>query len=428
MALRTPPPARPREDDDAPSLRERVGGTVTDWVQRADTPATSFYLLAATTGVLVVLGLVMVLSSSSVESMEAGRSPYSQFTSQLVFAVLGVPLAYAASRVPVHVWKALAWPAVGLAACLQALVFTPLGVEVNGNRNWIGVGSFTLQPAEFVKLALAVWCAAVLVRKGPLLRDWRHVVVPVVPVGGFVLGLVLLGHDLGTGLVVMAVVVAALWVGGVPLKTLAVPGGALALVAGVLVLSSPNRMRRIGDWLSGDCDVLGACYQSAHGLAALAGGGVTGLGLGSSREKWSYLPEAHNDFIFSIIGEELGLVGTLLVLLLFAALAVGCMRVIRRHPDPFAKVATAGVMAWVVGQACINMAVVLGLLPVIGVPLPFVSSGGSALVATLLAMGVVLSFARTEPGAAELLATRAGVVRRSLVVAASARGGRRGAR
>ncbi|WP_298801512.1 putative lipid II flippase FtsW [uncultured Pseudokineococcus sp.] len=411
----------------APDLRrgaprralERAGDVVTSWVARADTPATSFYLLSATTGILVVLGLVMVLSSSSVESLQAGDSPFAAFTSQLLFAVLGLPLAYAASRVPVRVWKALAWPAVGLAAVLQLLVFSPLGDEVGGNRNWIYVGGFSLQPSEFAKLALAVWLGAVLVRKAPLLRDWKHVAVPVVPVAGGVLGLVLLGHDLGTGMVVMLVIAAALWVAGVPAKILLLPAAALAAVAAVMVLTSPNRMTRIGDFLSGECDPQGGCYQSAHGLMALAGGGVTGLGLGSSREKWSYLPEAHNDFIFSIIGEELGLLGTLLVLVLFGALAVGCMRVIKRHEDPFAKVVTAGVMAWVVGQALVNMAVVLGLVPVIGVPLPLVSAGGSALVATLLALGVVLSFARTEPGAPALLATRAGVVRRSLVVAAA---------
>ncbi|MEJ5944486.1 putative lipid II flippase FtsW [Pseudokineococcus basanitobsidens] len=418
------PPPGPRGR--AASAREglgRAGDVLTGWLARADTPATSFYLLSATTGVLVVLGLVMVLSSSSVESLEAGRSPFAQFTSQLLFAVLGVPLAYAASRMPVRAWKALAWPAVGLAAVLQLVVLVA-GDEVGGNRNWIRVGGLSLQPAEFAKLALAVWLAAVLVRKARLLRDWRHVAVPVVPVAGGVLGLILLGRDLGTGMVVMLVVVAALWVGGVPLRTLLAPGAALVGVVALLVVTSPNRMGRIGDFLSGDCDVQAGCYQSAHGLAALAGGGVTGLGLGSSREKWSYLPEAHNDYIFAIIGEELGLAGTLLVLGLFAALAVGCMRVIRRHDDPFAKIATAGVMAWVVGQALVNMAVVLGLVPTIGVPLPLVSAGGSALVATLLALGVVLSFARTEPGAPDLLAARAGVVRRSLVVAASPLAGR----
>ncbi|MEJ5914846.1 putative lipid II flippase FtsW [Pseudokineococcus sp. 1T1Z-3] len=406
-----------------------AGDVLTGWLARADTPATSFYLLAATTGVLVVLGLVMVLSSSSVESMQADRSPFAEFTSQLGFAVLGVPLAYAASRVPVAAWKALAWPAVGLAAALL-LVVVVAGQDVGGNQNWIRVGGFSLQPAEFAKLALAVWMAAVLVRKAPLLRDWKHVAVPVVPVAGGVLGLVLLGRDLGTGMVIMLVIAAALWVGGVPIKILLAPAAALVGVAALLVLTSQNRMTRIGDFLSGECDVQAGCYQSAHGLMALASGGVTGLGLGSSREKWSYLPEAHNDFIFSIIGEELGLVGTLLVLALFACLAVGCMRVIRRHEDPFAKIATAGVMAWVVGQAMVNMAVVLGLVPVIGVPLPLISSGGSALVATLLALGVVLSFARTEPGAPELLAARAGVVRRSLVVASplGRRAGRRAAR
>jgi cell division protein FtsW len=170
------------------------------------------------------------------------------------------------------------------------------------------------------------------------------------------------------------------------------------------------------DWFSGDCDPTAGCYQTKHGMQALATGGWAGLGLGQSREKWSYLPEAHNDFIFAIIGEELGLIGTLLVLALFGVLAFAMFRVIARHRDPFAQIVTGGVAAWIIGQALVNMGVVVGLLPVIGVPLPLVSAGGSALITTLVALGVVVSFARTEPGAAEALAARPSVVRRSLAV------------
>lgn len=405
---------------DAPrGVVRRAGHRVTQLLARVDTPATSFYLLVTTTAVLVVVGLVMVLSSSSVEAMQAGQSPFADFTKQLMWAVIGLPLAWLASHLPVRAWKRLAWPALAGAVLLQLLVFSPLGISVNGNRNWIGAGGMTLQPSEFGKLALAVWCAAVLARKRHLLHRWAHVVVPVVPGALLLLGLVLLGHDLGTGMVLMLVIATALWVGGVPWRFLAVPGAGLIGIAALLVLTSANRRDRIEAWLSGDCDALGACFQSVHGMTALASGGLTGLGLGSSREKWSYLPEAHNDFIFAIIGEELGLVGTLVVVALFATLAVGCMRVVRRHDDVFVKIATAAVMAWVTGQALVNMAVVLGLLPVIGIPLPLVSYGGSSLVATMVALGMVLSFARTEPGASAVLATRSGAVRRSLVVAAA---------
>jgi len=175
-------------------------------------------------------------------------------------------------------------------------------------------------------------------------------------------------------------------------------------------------------WLSDECDKTNECYQSLHAGYGLATGGVSGVGLGQSAEKWSYLPAAHNDFIYAILGEELGLVGTLLVLGLFALLAFAMIRIMRRHPDPFVKITTAAVFAWVVGQAAVNIAVVIGLAPVIGVPLPLVSAGGSALIMTMAALGLVLSFARTEPGAAEALAARASVVRRSLAVIGRTRG------
>ena len=189
-----------------------------------------------------------------------------------------------------------------------------------------------------------------------------------------------------------------------------------------LTIDSPNRMARITAWLADDCDPTDACYQTLHAGYGLATGGWTGVGLGQSAEKWEYLPAAHNDFIFAIVGEELGLVGTLLVLVLFTLLAFAMVRVIRRHPDPFVKVTTAAVFAWVVGQACVNIAVVIGYAPVIGVPLPLVSAGGSALIMTMAALGVLLAFARSEPGAAEALAARPSVVRRSLAVVGRVRG------
>lgn len=400
-----------------PPPRPWTPAALADRAARWETPATSYYLLLGATSLLVTIGLVMVLSSSSVESIAADRSAFAVFARQAVFAGVGAVLMWVASRLPVGAWRSLAWPLLGLALVGQLLVLTPLGVSVNGNTNWIEVAGIRAQPSEAAKLALCVWCAAVLARKQPLLDRWSHVLVPVAPFAGLVLALVLLGHDLGTGLVLMGIVVTVLFVAGVPVRMFALAGGLGAVLAAALVTSSPNRMERVSTWLGGSCeDYLGSCWQTTHGKWALASGGWWGLGLGASKEKWSWLPEAHNDFIYAIIGEELGLPGTVVVVLLFAAIAVGCARVVRRHDDVFVKLATAGVMAWVLGQAMVNIAVVLGLLPVIGLPLPLVSSGGSALISTMVGLGMVLSFARAEPGAREALSARAGAVRSSLPV------------
>jgi cell division protein FtsW len=384
---------------------------------------TSYYLLTGATTMLVVLGLVMVLSSSSVESLADDKSPYAEFLKQAQFAIVGVPVLWIASRTSVARLKRLAWPALFGAAFLQLLVFTPLGLGSGGNKNWIGVGPVTMQPSEVVKLALAVWIGAVLARKHALLGDWKHAVVPVLPVAGIMVGLVLLGHDLGTAMVLMLLVGGGMFLAGVPLRIFAVAGAfALAGVAG-LVVTSENRMKRIFSMFSDSCDVTAECYQTLHGQWGLATGGWWGIGLGASREKWSYLPEAHNDFIFAIVGEELGLVGTLLVLTLFGLLGLAMSRIIRRHSDPFVIITTGAISVWIIGQALVNIGVVIGLAPVIGVPLPLVSAGGSALIMTMAAIGVLIAFARQEPGAAEALAARPGVVRRSLAVLGHARRG-----
>ncbi|NLE71671.1 MAG: putative lipid II flippase FtsW [Actinomycetales bacterium] len=389
---------------------------------------TSYYLVLGSVALLVALGLVMVLSSSTVESLEStdGVSPYAIFLNQARFALIGLPLAWLASRLPVAFYKRFAWPVLLGALALQVLVLL-VGVEVRGNRNWLAIPGGQVQPSEFAKLALAVWLGVVLARKQALLDQWLHVVVPGVLVAGAVVGLVLLGHDLGTALILLVLVAGSLFVAGVRLRFFAVA----AVVVGAVVwqlAQRGTRLERITAFFSPDCDVQGVCYQTTRGLFGLATGGLTGIGLGASREKWSYLPMAHNDFIFAIIGEELGLLGTLLVLGLFGVLAIALTRVVRRHTDPFVQITTAGIGAWVLGQAVVNIAVVVGLLPVIGVPLPLVSAGGSALVTTMVAMGVVLSFARAEPGAAEALAARPGVVRRSLAVLGPGRRAARGRR
>jgi cell division protein FtsW len=359
----------------------------------------SFFLILGTTLFMVVLGLVMVLSSSSVEQYIASKhtSFFGAFVRQGIYAAIGVPLMLIASRVPVSFWKRWAWQILLGAVVLQLLVFTPLGYEIGGNRNWIDLGSFTAQPSEAVKLALAIWLGMILSVKRDLLDDWKHLAIPLVPVAGVAVGLVVLGGDLGTTMVMLLLVFAAVWFAGVRLRYLAVPVLFLAAAVPLIASGSASRNERIAAWMSGcsdSSDYQAACWQTLHGTWALASGGLFGVGLGNSKSKWSWLPEADNDFIFAIIGEELGLIGAVVVLALFVVLAVGFVKIIRRTNDPFVRVVTGAVTAWIIGQALINIAVVLGLLPVLGVPLPLISAGGSALIVTLVAIGVVLSFAR----------------------------------
>ena len=335
--------------------------------------------------------------------------------------MLGSDVLVVASRVPAPAWRRLALPALLGAALLQLLVFVPgIGREVGGNRNWIRLGGLSAQPSEAAKVALVLACALALARKRDRLHEPAQLLGALLPSVTATVGLVLLARDLGTALVMMFMVAAMLWTSGVPLRFFALSGAGGALVAAALVVTSENRMRRVHDWLFGSVtsgvEIQGASWQPVQGQYALASGGWWGLGLGASREKWQWLPEAHNDFIFAIIGEELGLPGTLVVLVLFAVLALAALRLVRRSEDVFTKIDVTGFAAWVLGQACLNIGVVLGVLPVIGVPLPFISSGGTALVVTLLAVGILLSFARAEPGAPEALRARESVVARSLAV------------
>jgi cell division protein FtsW len=398
---------------------------------RLDTPLTSYYLVLGASVALVCVGVVMVLSSSSIDAMADNKSAFTEFWRQVIFATLGVPLMYVASRVSNRTWVVVAWPLLVGALLLQCLVFTGLGTADKGNRNWIQVAGFTLQPSEVCKLALVIWAASVLARKRPLLHQPMHALVPVVPGAAVVLGLILIGRDLGTSLVVMALVAAMLFVAGAPLRLFGIALLAGGLLVQVMVTGSSNRMGRIGTWLSGCADgdasseaFYSGCLQARHGMWALASGGWWGVGLGGSREKWGLLPEAHNDFIFAVIGEELGLIGTLAVLGLFGVLGYGLFRIVLRSDDLFVKISTSGVLAWLLGQAVINIGGVLGLLPVVGLPLPLVSSGGSALVMTMVALGMVIGFARREAGAPEALAARGGLVQRSLAVLPVRRDGR----
>ena len=392
-------------------------GRVTNWLQRLESPVTTYYVLLSVTAVLVIIGLIMVLSASAIVSYKNSDSSYTIFLRQMQFAIVGAIALLLVSRLSVSRWKSLGVPALLGAMGLQLLVFTPLGKSVNGNTNWISLGPLTIQPSEFAKLGLVLFGAAVLTRKRKLIGQFKHALVPfVLPFAALAIGLVLLGGDLGTVLVMCAIVAAVLFTAGVSWRLFAAGGLGFGLLAAVMVLTSANRLGRLDVWLGKDTDPFGAARQPIHGRYALADGGWWGVGLGASREKWQWLSEPHNDFIYAIIGEELGLPGTLVVLALFAVLALVCYRLVLRTDDLFIRLATGGVMTWIIVQAMINIGAVIGLLPVIGVPLPLVSSGGSSLVTTMLALGMLLSFARQEPGCAEALAARPSVVRRSLAV------------
>jgi cell division protein FtsW len=423
----TAAPERARRSSSGPRAGKPTGRTHRGGglLQRLDSPVTSYYVLLSVTVVLVVIGLIMVLSASSVKSLVQtdNATPYVFFRKQLQFALMGGVALAIAAHVPVRTWKALSVPVLVGALFLQLLVFTPLGVSVNGNRNWLAVGPLSVQPSEFAKIGLVLVGATVLAAKRRSLGRLRHVVVPFLfPAAGTAIALVLAGHDLGTVIVMAGIVGAVLFAAGVPARWFAYGGALFSALAVTMIVTSPNRLQRFDVWLGKDTNPYGAARQPLHGRYALADGGWWGVGLGASREKWQWLPEAHNDFIFAILGEELGLPGTLVLLALFCALALVCYRIVVRTQDLFVRIATAGVMAWIVCQAVVNIGAVIGLLPVIGVPLPLVSYGGSSLMTTMFALGMLLSFARHEPGCAEALSARPSVVRRSLAILPGRRG------
>ena len=385
---------------------------------RFESPMTTYYLLLGIVALLVGIGLVMVLSASMIVSLKENDSSFTIFLKQFVFAVVGTGVLWWAARRRITFWKRMALPAFLVSLALLALVFSPLGFGFQGNRNWIGVGSVSIQPSEIAKLGLVLAGALVLERKSELLGSIKHALIPfVVPGALAILTLVMLGHDLGTAMVIAMIVVGMLFAAGVHLRWFVLGGGLFALLLLGAASLGNSRMQRIQIWLDPQACAPGSdlyydiCRQPMHGRYALADGGWLGVGLGASREKWGWLSEPYNDFIFAIIGEELGLLGTLAILGLFAAFALTGMRLFSRTDDLFVRIVTAGICTWVLVQATINIGAVIGMLPVIGVPLPFVSSGGSSLVTTMLAVGVLLSFARSEPGCSEMIAAKPSRVR-----------------
>jgi cell division protein FtsW len=376
-----------------------------------DRPLTSYYLIAGITTLLLCLGLVMVLSTASVADLSQGESPYHDFEVQLIGIVVGVPIMWVAARAQPRLFRAVAYPLLAVSAIGLLLTLIP-GVAAppqNGASRWIAVGPLTFQPSELAKLALAVWGADLLARKEKLgmLTDWRHMLVPLMPGTGVLAMLVMAGNDLGTTSILLVIFLALLWFIGTPGRVFAGLLIFMLMVLLLLAVTESYRFKRLtGFWDTTSASASGVNWQSTQGKYALGSGGIFGVGLGASREKWGWLPESTSDFIFAIIGEELGLVGTLCVTALYGGLAFAGLRVARRAPDTFSRLLSAAITVWIVGQAVVNIGAVIGVFPITGVPLPLVSKGLSSALVTMAGLGMLMSFARREPGASQALAAR----------------------
>jgi len=390
-----------------------------------DRPLASYYLLLAGSGLLLVIGLAMVFSATSVPAYAKGGNAYSVIAQQISAAVIGLAAFWICHRLPRRTFRAIAptvvlvtlalliiTDGIALLYAAKALAAPQIG-PIRSDALWLYIGPVQLQPSELAKFALVLWGADVLTRKGKRVVEWRELVMPLFP--AVALLFVLVGYtDLGSMLCLIILFVGLLWAAGVPARFFGMMLGAALLGIAALIVApgmSGYRSERFGAFFQSDSEIIHCngelkCYQAKQGLLAIADGGWFGVGLGKGSLKWDWLPSAHNDFIFAVIAEELGVVGCLVVLSLFAVLAYSGMRIARRVGDPFRRMAACAVTLWLVGQAVINIGGVVKLLPITGLPLPFISDGGTALVVTLAAVGMLASFARAEPDAAAALHAR----------------------
>jgi cell division protein FtsW len=417
------PPKAPR-----PSLSRQLLPAVHGLLAR---PLSSYYLLIASAGLLLLIGLTMVFSATSVQAYAADGNAFSGIGNQVTFALLGLVGFWVCQRLPARTLRALGKYVLGAAVALLALLDLLSALEsiglltsarigpVHAEFLWLYLGPIAIQPSELAKLGVVLWAADVIARKGPALGLWRELTKPLFLVIGLLF--VLVGYnDLGTMLVLLALVVGLLFAAGLRLRMFA-PLGVLGLAGVGLLIAAASRgagsgavgaknyrLERLTSFLTplDKCDLNGPCYQLMQARSAIYEGGWFGVGLGKGTLKWNWLPEADNDFIYAVVSEELGVVGCVLVLLLFGVLAYTGFRIARRSADPFRRLAATGITVWLVAQAVINIGGVVGLLPITGLPLPFISAGGSALVVTMAAVGMLASFARAEPDAAQALNAR----------------------
>ena len=365
-------------------------------------PVNHLYMLLVSAGALTFIGLIMVFSASSIHAIDTQGSAISIVIRQLLFVAVSIPLAGYLSKLPIVRWEFVGRIGLVLSIVLLGVLFIPgVGKTVNGNTNWIDLKVVDIQPSEFAKFLMILWASYLLARKEKIGRHDTNVVKLIAPGFLIIMMMIMYGHDLGTTSVVAAILAGLLFVSGIQLRLFGwiTAAGALALAG--LIATSGYRAQRFLVFLNPFApeDYKYAGWQPAHSLLGLASGGLFGVGLGGSRQKWGNLAEAHTDFIFSVIGEELGLFGTLIVLLLFSALIFSIFRIALRAKDPMSKYACAGIGAWIAFQTILNIGSATSLIPVVGVTLPLVSYGGSSLVATYLALGFVLGTARRDPAA-----------------------------
>lgn len=366
-------------------------------------PELPYFLIIWSTAFLCALGLTMVLSSSTVTSLQESGNTYSIFIKQFLFLILGTATAFWAYRVKGLIWPKMARYSLSISIVILLLPFVPiLGKNINGNRNWIEIGGFTLQPSEFAKLGLVLWCALRLRSLGQV-PGTKNLILLILPGLVVIELLILLERDLGTALLILIIFGGILFISGAPIKNFLALLTLGAIVGGAFILSSDYRMSRFAALFNpfDERYYKFSGWQPAHSIMGLASGGLWGSGLGASKQKWANLAEAHTDFIFSVIGEELGLLGTLLVLSLYATLIYAILRVAIKTKDDFSRYATAGIACWLIAQVVINIGSVTSVIPVIGVTLPFISYGGSSLLANLIAVGFVLGVARRTPEISE---------------------------
>jgi cell division protein FtsW len=397
-------PTRRRDAASARSGRRTPWRLAGEWLDR---PLASFHLLMAVFVLMLGFGLTMVLSSSAATAFRDNDSAFAVFTNQAVFAALGLVAFVVVLRMPIGLIRRISTTSLIVSLALLVAVLVPgIGSKWNGAQSWITItSSISFQPSEVAKLALLLWAAHVMASVRSPYRTLKSLLIPVGPVVAIMAMLVMLQPDLGTTVTLAIVFLAVLYFAGAQLWIFG--GLAILGVAGVigLALSAGYRVRRITAWLHPESADPESTYQSFQGLYAMGSGGVFGVGIGQSKMKWGRLPNADSDFIFAIIGEELGLIGTLTVVLLFALLAYVGLRIARRNVDPFVKIAAAGGTVWLVGQAAINIGYVVGLLPVTGIPLPMFSRGGTSLVVTMVVFALLANFARREPAAMAALSS-----------------------
>jgi cell division protein FtsW len=374
------------------------------WLGR---PMTSFHLIISVAALLVTLGLTMVLSASGVHSYDEDGSPWAIFARQVLWTVVGLVGFWIALRVRVSFLRNTAFSAFAVTIVLLVLVLIPgIGHESNGTRGWFVVAGLSMQPSELTKIAFAIWGAHILATRRMERASLREMLIPLIPAAVIALMLIVAQPDLGQTVSLGIILLALLWYAGLPLKVFVSSLGAAVGAAAILAVSEGYRSDRVRSWLDPSADAQGSGYQARQAKFALANGGVFGDGLGQGTAKWNYLPNAHNDFIFAIIGEELGFVGAFGLLALFGLFAYTGMRIARRSADPFLRLLTAAATMWVIGQVFINVGYVIGLLPVTGIQLPLISAGGTSTATTLFMIGLMANAARHEPEA--VAALRAG--------------------